>query len=328
MKKKYIYLSITAAFFIVIGSVSFYIHRGNKSNSEVEVNSKKRIVLLAHIKDNPYWQIVKSGAEEAAKERGCLLEYKGPKAASAKESLKLFDMAIAIKPDGIISYAQGDESYIPLMKKAAYKIIPVITIDGDSKSSLRLAYVGTDNVQAGREAAKQMIEKTKGIGKIGIIVGGQGTINQVERTKGFTDYIENNSQMKIVSIKSSDSYALEAELMTKKIFIEEPTVDCLFCTSALDGIGAAKAVKDLGVVNKVTIVAFDDLPETIDYVEKGVIYATIVQKPYDMGYRSVNLMMDIFEGNYVSGNYLTGIEVYKKGSMINYDRDKRGRQVE
>ena len=177
MKRKYKYLSIGAISMVIIGSI--YIHFGkiNKSDIEMQVNSKKRIVLLAHIKDNPYWQIVKRGAEEAAKERGCLVEYKGPKAASAKESLKLFDMAIAVKPDGIISYAQENEAYIPLMKKAAYKIIPVITIDGDSKSSLRLAYVGTDNVQAGREAAKQMIDKTGGIGKIGIIMGGEGTIN-------------------------------------------------------------------------------------------------------------------------------------------------------
>jgi ribose transport system substrate-binding protein len=328
MKKKYIYFAIITVFIVIVGSIYIHFDRTNKSNNVVQINSKKRIVLLAHIKDNPYWQIVRRGAEDAAKERGCLLEYKGPKAASSKESLKLFDMAIAVKPDGIISYAQEDDAYIPLMQKAAYKIIPVITIDGDAKSSLRLAYVGTDNVQAGREAAKQMIEKTKGIGKIGIIIGGEGTINQVERIRGFTEYIENNSQMKIASIKSSDSYALEAELMTKKTFIEDPTVNCLFCTSALDGIGAAKAVKELDLINKVTIVAFDDLPETIDYIESGIIYATIVQKPYDMGYRSVNLMMDIFDGNYVSGNYLTGIEVYKKGSKINFDKEKRGRKIE
>ena len=54
---------------------------------------KPKIVLISHIKTNPYWVNIKEGAERAAKERGAVIEFLGPTTASTEEGLKLFDLA-------------------------------------------------------------------------------------------------------------------------------------------------------------------------------------------------------------------------------------------
>lgn len=309
---------------LVIG-VSIFTFSYMKFNTEVKVknNDEKepRIVLLSHIYDNPYWQIIKEGAEKAAKERGCHLEYNGPQAANIDENLRLFDMAVNAKADGILTYVQDEDPYTPHINNAIYSGIPVITIDSDAEKSMRYSYIGTDNVYAGRVAASVLLEGVKGDARIGIIIGGKVT-NQLQRVEGFKSYIENFTKAKIVDIESSDSYVVEAKIAAERMVRENPNINCLFCASALDGIGASDAVSDLKR-NDIVIVCFDNLPETLELIKRGEIYASIVQDPYDMGYKGVNLMMDCIEKKSIpKDKYLTEIKVIKKGNIEEYIKQK------
>ena len=48
--------------------------------------------------------------------------------------------------------------------------------------------------------------------------------------------------------------------------------------------GAAKAVEEAGMTGKVKVVSFDFVEETMQYVQKGVISATIGQDPFAQGH--------------------------------------------
>lgn len=296
------------------------------STNDIEIHDTKKgelkpkIVLLAHVYQNPYWSYVKKGAEDAAKERGAVIEYNGPQAASIKTGIKLIDMAIASKVSGIITYVQDEEGYTTYINKAVKKGIPVVTVDSDAKKSMRLGYIGTDNIKAGEKAAEELMSKIGFSGRVAIIMGGKEVKNQIERVKGFTDCLKKYSGIEVTTIESSGSYTLEAELETKKILKSNEKIDALFCTSALDGVGAAKAVSDLNMVGKINIICFDDLPETIDNIKKGIVYAAIVQKPYEMGYRSVNMIMDNLQGKKIQGDYLTNVLVLNRQNIYNYTR--------
>jgi ribose transport system substrate-binding protein len=308
---------------MICAFIGTYIFLSRSHSTDVkELENKPRIVLLSHVYNNPYWHIVKKGAEEAAQKRGCVVEYNGPQAASVKESLRLLDMAIAAKVDGILTYVQEEEQYIPVINKAIEKGIPVVTIDTDAPRSKRIAYIGTDNIKAGKVAAEVLVKKVGGKGKIGVVMGGRTTTNQIQRFNGFEEYIKAYPNMRVVAVESSNSYTLEAELVTKKILRENRDLVAIFCTSALDGMGAAKAIIDLKKQNEVTIICFDDLPETLEYIKKGIIYASIVQRPYEMGYGGVNMIMDIIEGKKVPEENLTGIIVVKKENVNTYDKEK------
>jgi ribose transport system substrate-binding protein len=302
---------------LCLGLMSFLYMKGIGNNKIEDMEGKPRIIMLAHIYQNPYWQIIKQGAEEAAKYRGCIIEYNGPQAASVEESLKLFDMAINAKVDGILTYVQDESLYAPYINKASSVGIPVITVDTDASKSERIAYVGTDNIYAGEAAAKILCDHIDGALNIGIVMGGP-TTNQIERVDGFKKYISSYKDAKIVDTQSSDSYMVEARLMTEKMITNHPDINSIYCTSALDGAGAAKAIQKLNRTD-IVIVCFDDLPETLDYIDKGIIYATIVQKPYEMGYKSVNLMMDHIENkSKVSGQYITDVEVITRDNLDDY----------
>ena len=260
---------------------------------------KNKIVLISHVYSNPYWQDVKKGAEEAAKDKDIIVEFQGPDYASVDESIRLIKMAYSSNVSGIITYVQDTNKYNSIINKIIDDNIPLVTIDSDAEESKRLSYIGTDNINAGKVGAEEMIRQIGNEGDIGIILGGMEVKNQIERVKGFKSYIEENSNLKITNIESSDSYLLQAELASKKILTDNGNIKALFCTSAQDGIGAATAVKSMDLVGKVKIVCFDALPETLELIDEGIINATVAQNPYVMGQEAVNTIVDIIEGEKV-----------------------------
>lgn len=286
-----------------------------REDKVVKGELKPKIVLISHIKSNPYWQYVKLGAEAAAKKRNAIIDFQGPDSPSVEEGIKYIKMAYAAKVSGIITFVQDEVQYKPALDKVADIQIPIVTVDADADKSKRYAYVGTDNNYAGTIGAMQMIDTVGVEGDVGIIMGGRSVKNQIERVNGFQEYIHKNSHLNIVEVESSDSYLLEAELAAKKIIMNDYGIKALFCTSALDGEGAAKAVVSLHLEGKIKIICFDNLEETKGYIENGIINTVILQEPYDMGYKAVNIVMDNLEGKETKGIFLTDIKVVKKDNL-------------
>lgn len=320
--RTYRILVYTAIFVIVIFSSIYSYLFGSNSSSISNIATQKRILLISSVYQNPYWQIIKRGADDAAHNRGCFIEYNGPQTLDTNASLKIFDMGIATSVDGIITSAQEEKQYIPMIKKAMNKGIPVVTIDTDAKKSSRIAYVGTNNIEAGNYAGQQLLEITFSKAKIGIVMAGMNTTSQVERVEGFKNYISDYPGMKIIAAESSNSDVIEAELVAKKMMNEHPEIDCLYCTSSVDGIGAARAVIDSNRKGKIKIVCFDDLPETLEFIKEGIIQASVVQKPYEMGFDSVNILVDKLEGKNISGEFPMGSIVVTKDNVYNYNLEK------
>lgn len=73
---------------------------------------------------------------------------------------------------------------------------------------------------------------------------------------------------------------------------------------------------------KVKIICFDDLQETLEYIKKGVITSTIVQKPELMGYKAVNIIMDIIEGKETKGIFFTDVFVIGKDNVNQYKKEQ------
>jgi ribose transport system substrate-binding protein len=271
---------------------------------------------------------VKQGAEKAAEERGAVVEFIGPDTPSINEGIKYINMAYSAKVSGIIAYVQDEDQYKSIINKVIDGGIPLVTVDSDAEGSKRLAYVGTDNINAGEVGAKEMINQIGLSGNIGIIIGGKNAKNQVERVLGFKDYIYKNSKIVISETESSDAYLLEAEMSAKKILSNNKDIKALFCTSALDGQGAAKAVSGLGLSGQVKIICFDDLPETLDYIKSGIITSTIAQKPYLMGYRAVNIIMNNLQAKnksqdkYNEGVFLTDVTVVRSNNLDEYRKEQ------
>ncbi|WP_078552587.1 sugar-binding protein [Bacillus alkalicellulosilyticus] len=274
-------------------------------------------VLIGQEIDNPYHQKVLEGALEAAKESNTLIEFIGPKQTNIEEHIKLIEMAVASKVDGILTQGLTNIDFKPVIDKAITKGIPVITIDTDLEDSKRVAYVGTDNYQAGFKIGEALVEATDGKAKIGIITGTEFANNLVLRVQGFMDAISESNDIEVISMESSNISRIQAAEKAYQMLRNYPEITAFFGTSALDGIGIAQAIEKHHSHSDILVFAFDDLEETIELMKQAQIFATLKQEPYEMGYRGVTLLIDHIEGEPIQTiNYTTTEVLWSDKNMI------------
>nr|WP_249310497.1 sugar-binding protein [Bacillus sp. FJAT-49736] len=299
-----------------------------KTNAGTIPSYKYHFVLVPEEMDNDYWRLVEKGAKAAAKKHHVLLEYKGPKQSNIDEHLKELKIAGASRVDGILTQGYNDQQFSPVINNLENKGIPVITVDTDAPSSNRRAYIGSDNYYSGFIAGKALVADTKGKINVAIITGSFQASHQQLRVKGFKDAIRKEKRVKIIAIEESKITRIRAAEKANKIITEHPETNAFFGTSALDGIGIAQTVEHLNRQDSMYIIAFDTIEDTINDIEKGVIDATVMQKPYEMGYKAVEMMVEIEEGKRTIKINYTETRVIHKSDLPTAIMEQQKRTLE
>ncbi|WP_245680580.1 sugar-binding protein [Bacillus marinisedimentorum] len=313
------YILTVIAFCVMMGlsiyffMKAFYFDRDVKADAVPE--PEYHFVLIPEEMNNDYWRLVEQGARDAAEKYGVSVEYTGPQQADLEEHIESLEMAAAAKVDGILTQGLKKEEFTPLINKITAKGIPVVTVDTDAPGSNRAAYVGTDNYYSGYLAGQELIEDTGGHAKVAIITGRLDASHQKLRVQGFKDAVAKAPGIEVVAVEESNITRIQAAEKTYKILKEHPEVTAFFGTSALDGIGIASVVKSMDRKGDLYILAFDTLPETLQLIREGIINGTVVQRPYEMGYMSVKIMLDLLEGKTVEEQNFTETKVLNKENL-------------
>ena len=178
-------------------------------------------------------------------------------------------------------------SVVDVINDGLSKGILMMTFDSDSPDSNRVMYIGTDNKTAGKIQGETLREALGGSGKIGIITGGLGALNLNERIEGFRETI--GSDIEVVEVVATDDDLQKGLGVSEALLRAHPDLNGVACVSATGGPTLAQVIQGPEFADReLTIVAFDDLKEVLDAIEAGIIYATMVQRPVQMGKLSIS----------------------------------------
>ena len=240
----------------------------------------------------PYWRNAEAGFLEAAKALGVKAELIGPPAYQPHAELVMFRQLLEQNPAGICLSAARPEIFQAEIAQAIARGIPVICVDADVPGSKRILYIGTDNAKAGRESLRRIAALLSDKGNIAVITI-QGQNNLDDRVAGVADALKNYPALKLVKILDGKGDARSAFAQVSELLQKKEKIDGIICLEATGGSGAAEALHRLSMEGKLPIVAFDDDPETLDWIERGAIAATIAQKPYVMSYYGLKFLDDL-----------------------------------
>ena len=252
----------------------------------------ERYVFVATNIELPYWRNAEAGFLEAAKALGVKAELIGPTGYQPNAELGVFRQLLEQGPAGICVSAGRPEIFRAEIDKAIAQGIPVICVDSDVPGSKRVLYIGTDNVNAGRESLRRMATHLSNKGSIAVLTI-QGQHNLDDRVAGVVDALKNFPGLKVTKILDDKGDVRSAFDQVSELLQKKEKIDGIICLEATGGSGAAEALHRLNMEGKLPIVAFDDDPETLDWIERGVIAATIAQKPYVMSYYGLKLLDDL-----------------------------------
>ncbi len=167
---------------------------------------------------------------------------------------------------------------------------PVLAIDSPLPAEDGAAlYLGTPNYQAGQKAGEAMKAALGGKGKVVVLVGSLTASNAVQRIQGFEDALK-GTDIKVAQKISDGMDQSKALSNAENAFQTDPDVNGIYGVYSYDGPAAGQAVQSAGKTGKIKIVCDDSDPQTLDFVKKGVIQASVLQQPYQQGYTGAYLL--------------------------------------
>jgi len=250
----------------------------------------ERYIFVASNVNIPYWQEAQAGLTDAAKQMGVKAEMTGPEKFDPQAQLEAFQKALASKPAGIMISVTRPDLLQDAINTAIAQGIPVVTVDSDAPNSKRVLFVGTDNIRAGSESAKRMADILKGQGQV-VIISVPGQLNMDQRAQGVNETLKKYPGIKIVQTIDDKGDPRVANDSVSALLKAKTKIDGIICLEASGGSGAAEALHRLDV--KIPIVGFDKDPETLDWIDRDGITATVTQKPYVMAYYALKFADDL-----------------------------------
>jgi ribose transport system substrate-binding protein len=253
---------------------------------------------LAFVTNNAsdFWTIARKGTEKAAKEIPNIeVEFRITSDGTAAEQQRVVDDLLAKGVNGIAISPVDPANQSPMLNKAAAQAL-VVTQDSDAPNSNRTCYIGTDNVEAGRQAGKLLKEALPNGGKVMIFVGVLDAENAKQRYQGLKEAVA-GSNITILDVRTDNTDRVRAKSNAADTLVNNPDIAGMVGLWSYNGPAILSAVKEANKVDKVKIVAFDEEDETLGGIKDGAIYATVVQQPFEFGYQSMALMAKILGGD-------------------------------
>lgn len=248
--------------------------------------------LVATNKQVSYWQVAGAGFLRAAAQMKIRAEFVGPDTYDPKAQQMEFEKLLQAKPSGILVSPATPELMRSDIDQAIAAGVPVITIDSDSPESKRLLFIGTNNYQAGVMGAKVAAGNLRGKGNV-VIFTMPNQANLDDRLRGYRDVFANYPGLKIARVVDIHGDPRVAFDTTEQIIGQKKEkIDGFVCLEALAGKEVANVLDRYHVTGK-TVVAMDTDPDTLEWIKKGVIAATIAQKPYTMSYVGLKMLDDL-----------------------------------
>lgn len=301
---------------------------------------KKTLAVVVKGLDNPFFTVLGNGCalwnkENPDSEYECF--YTGP-ASSADEAGEIQIVEDLInKGVAGIAISPSNAPAMANMLKAKKPSMPIMTIDADLSEAdrgLRKTYLGTNNYDMGVLMAKHLSGLKPDGGSVCLQLGNVAADNINARAQGFRDTISNKkgidrlkgeggwTEISGCPLFTNDQIDLANQQMADT-FIANPDLDAFILVGGWAQFGpqayaqVTNQVMDKLKSKELIIVAGDTLPPQMDALRAGRSHAQIGQRPFEMGHRAPDVLIDLIDGKMVDDPLYTGLDECTEQNMDN-----------
>ncbi|MEK8129290.1 substrate-binding domain-containing protein [Paenibacillus filicis] len=286
---------------------------------------KRQIALVLKSRDSDFWQAVRNGAEAAAKEFNVeLVTEASVDEEQVNEQIHLAEEAVHYKRDALVVAANDGKAAAAAVELAAAARMPVVALDTEIESPRVSAFIGIDHYDAGVKAGQKLAELLGGKGSVALLGFRQEDRNASERERGVRSALGAYPDISVSETAYCASDRKLCEEQTGKLLEQgqgEPPAGVI-ALHAVSSSGMARELARQRPRERVKAVAFDIEQEDIEYLQEGVIQATITQNPFSMGYLGVKAAVDLLRGVKPAARYGTGTTVIDQRNMFWSDNQK------
>ncbi|QRM53263.1 sugar-binding protein [Sinorhizobium sp. BG8] len=243
-----------------------------------------------------FWKAAEAGVKKAQGEMpDYIMELKYPEQAAVAIQQRLMEDLVSAGVKGIMVSAVDPKTQTDGLNKIGSQTA-LFTTDSDAPKTNRVAYIGSSNVDAGKQAAeiakKAMPDGGKCMGFVGLL----GADNARERIEGMKEGLK-GTKIELVDVRGDDIDQTRAKKNVEDALVANPDLTCMVGFYSYNTPRIYEALRDAGKLGQITVVGFDDDPITLGGVKEGTVAATVVQQPFEWAYQGMKLMAAYLKGD-------------------------------
>jgi ribose transport system substrate-binding protein len=243
-----------------------------------------------------FWKAAEAGVKKAQEELpNYELVFKYPEQSSAAIQIRLMDDLVASGVSGIMVSAVDPKTESDALNRIGSQVA-LATTDSDAPQTSRIAYIGSSNTDAGKQAGELVLKALPEGGKCMGFVGLLGADNAKERIQGVKDTIK-GSKVELVDVRGDDIDQTRAKRNVEDTLTANPDINCFIGFYSYNTPRIYEALKEAGKLGQVKIIGFDEDPITLGGVKEGTVAATVVQQPFEWAYQGMKLMASYLKGD-------------------------------
>lgn len=259
-----------------------------------------------------FWNIAKVGCEDAAKDFDVDVDVRMPAVATAVEQKRIVEDLLAGGIQGIAISPVDADNQIDLLNQWA-QTVPLITHDSDAPGSNRLMYIGMDNYTAGRMCGELVKECLPDGGEVMLVIGRLEQDNSKRRRQGVIDVLLGRDQKPeqydpTGEVIEGDKYIIldtltdQGDIDVAKRKAEDaittyPEMDAMVGLFAYNPPACLQALRSQSKLDQIKVIGFDEDDATLQGIKDGHVVGTVVQDPYNYGYKSVEVLTKLIRGD-------------------------------
>lgn len=293
-----------------------------------------RFALVPKAMNNPFFDLARDGCKAAEEEmEGVECYYIGPSEHTEQEQIQIIQDLITQGVDGIAVSPSNAPAAARALAAAKEAGIPVMTWDSDlleEDKEIRATYVGTLNYDIGVNLAKLAQEMKPEGGNICLQSGGAAAANHNERLQGIRDTLAGSNGTEPPGERLTgqngwteadgcplftDDDSAKAVQQLSDILNRYDDLDVFISTGAFtqwsdnayrQAVEPYKSKLDAG---ELIVLVADTLPMQMQQLKDGLSHGQVGQRPYEMGYKAMEILQALAEGNSVEDPIYTGLDV-------------------
>jgi LacI family transcriptional regulator len=201
------------------------------------------------------------------------------RALDSRDLVAKLDALEAQSCDCVVIVATEDAAVQQAVEQATRRGITVMTLVSDLPGSVRRAFIGIDNIAAGRTAASLLGRFLPQGGKVGVVAGSLGLRDHRERLEGFVAVLRTEfpGLVAVGPVEGHDE-ASETGEVVQQLLSAHPDLAGLYNLGA-GNIGLIRALEDAGRAGSLRVIAHELTPSTSMGLASGAIDVVLDQDP-------------------------------------------------
>jgi len=280
-------LVLTVASLVIVGGLAGY------------ADARYTIGVTIYSYNHPYTLRVLAGVNAAAEKYGCDVVAIDSQDDQNKQIADT-EALIARGVDAIVATpitTEGGQAVVDLANEAG---VPIICVSRTVPSG-KYAYIGSNDVDAGRMAVRYFAEQLGGSGKVAMVQGTMGSSSEIDRTAGWDEEIVNYPGLEEVMRLTGGFFRDGGNKATEDILTAYPDVEAIWYQNDAMLVGGVVALEEAGMNDQVITLGVDGDPETIAYIKDARANATLYQEAELQGGLAVGLAVAAIQGRDLLG---------------------------